>query len=314
MNGVCKNLFENISRTIEGQLLFGHERLVRFFLVAFLARGHVLVEGPPGTGKTLTAKIMAHLLARSFRRIQFTSDMLPSDLIGAHLYNPAQQKFDFIRGPLFADFIIADEVNRTPPRTQSALLEAMEERQVTVEGETLTLNSDFFVIATQNPHDFEGTYPLPESQLDRFLFKIVLTHAPQAAEIEILKHLLDGSLPPSFAKLPLMTYDRAQIEQELTSITVDPSILSYITTLLERTRNHPLLEYGSGIRGGIALARSARVLAALAGRSFVVPDDIKELIIPTLHHRIRVSSDAQLSQKNETTVLQELISEVPFPR
>jgi len=240
--------------------------------------------------------------------------MLPSDLIGAHLYNPAQQKFDFIRGPLFADFIIADEVNRTPPRTQSALLEAMEERQVTVEGETLTLNSDFFVIATQNPHDFEGTYPLPESQLDRFLFKIVLTHAPQAAEIEILKHLLDGSLPPSFAKLPLMTYDRAQIEQELTSITVDPSILSYITTLLERTRNHPLLEYGSGIRGGIALARSARVLAALAGRSFVVPDDIKELIIPTLHHRIRVSSDAQLSQKNETTVLQELISEVPFPR
>jgi MoxR-like ATPase len=314
MNGTCKELFSAISNTVEGHLLFGHERLIRFFVIAFLARGHVLVEGPPGTGKTLTAKIMAHLLARSFRRVQFTSDMLPSDLIGAHLYNPAQQRFDFIRGPLFADFIIADEVNRTPPRTQSALLEAMEERQVTVEGETLKLGADFFVIATQNPHDFEGTYPLPESQLDRFLFKMVLSHAPQSAEIAILQNLLAGSLPPDLSKLRPVPYDRVQIEQELASVTKDPSIVAYITSILDRTRNHPLLEYGSGIRGGIALARSARVLAALAGRGFVLPDDIKELAVPTLHHRIRVSSDAQLSQQTEATVLQEIVSEVPFPR
>ena len=310
----CSQLLRQVRETLENRLLFGHEELVRDFLVAYLARGHVLIEGPPGTGKTLTAKLMARLLSRSFRRIQFTSDMLPSDLIGAHLYNPAAQLFDFVKGPLFADFIIADEINRTPPRTQSALLEAMEERQVTAEGETFALPADFFVIATQNPHDFEGTYPLPESQLDRFLFKLVLRHASQSAEVQILGGVLQGTLPPRIDGLPAIGVSREAIEQELTQVQVDQSIVEYIAQILQNTRTHPLLAYGSGVRGGIALARCSRALAALSNRTFVIPDDIKALVVPTLRHRIRVTPDAQLSDVDEAKVLNEIVAAVPFPR
>lgn len=311
--GVTATFFQQLLNSIANRYLFGHDQLIKYFAVAYLARGHILIEGPPGTGKTLTAKLMAHCLSRSFRRIQFTSDMLPGDLIGSHLYNPAKSTFDFIRGPLFSDFIIADEINRTSPRTQSALLEAMEERQVTVEGKTIELPAEFFVVATQNPQEFEGTYPLPEAQLDRFLFKLVLDHSPRATEAEILEQVLKGSLPPALDRISTVALDRANVDSEIGKVAVDPHLLDYIAQLLEQTRKHPNLSWGSSIRGGIALARCARVIALLEGRQFVIPDDIKTLAIPVLRHRVRLSPEAQVSNVTEASVMEEIISTVPFP-
>ena len=230
----CKSLADSVIDQLDQRYLFGNRNVLELCLVAFLARGHTLIEGPPGTGKTLTARLLSRILSKSFKRIQFTSDMLPGDIIGAHIYSPASSEFNFVPGPIFADFILADEINRTPPRTQSALLEAMEERSVTVEGKSFSLPSDFFVIATQNPQDFEGTFPLPEAQIDRFLFKIVVDHAEIEAEQEVLTHILNGTLPPPFEKIQPVEFDRQQVEQEVSQVTVDQSILRYICEILER--------------------------------------------------------------------------------
>lgn len=309
----CKDLREAVHQAVSRKYLFGDPTLIDLFLLAFLSRGHVLLEGPPGTGKTLTAKVLAHLLARSMRRIQFTSDMLPADIIGAHIYSPATQAFKFLPGPLFADFILADEINRTPPRTQSALLEAMEERQVTVEGERFSLSPDFFVIATQNPQDFEGTFPLPEAQTDRFLFKIQLQHGSREQEEALLQSVLEGKLPPEFGDIPVLDLDRSAIEAEIKTVIVDRSLVAYVTKILEQTRQTGSLRWGSSVRGGIALLKAARVRALLCGRSHVTPDDIKELVIPTLRHRVSLTPEAQLSNVKEPEVLQSILKKVEFP-
>jgi MoxR-like ATPase len=310
----CQDLYTQILAHVDGIYILGNRPLIRHCLTAYLARGHVLIEGPPGTGKTITAKLLAHLFSTSFKRIQMTSDMLPADILGAHLYSPSEQTFVFVNGPIFADIVLADEVNRTPPRTQSALLEAMEERQVTAEGVAMLLSPDFFVVATQNPRDFEGTFPLPESQLDRFLFKLSVQHATQEVETDILKRALTGGLPPRAEDMPRLLLDRKRIDEEIQAVQVDDSIITYVAGIVQQTRQHPMIEWGSSARAGIAFVRCSRILAAIEGRSFVIPDDIKEIAVPILGHRIRLTPEAQLSDMAEHTVIDEMMHQVAFPR
>jgi MoxR-like ATPase len=310
----CQDLYTQILAHVDGIYILGNRPLIRHCLTAYLARGHVLIEGPPGTGKTITAKLLAHLFSTSFKRIQMTSDMLPADILGAHLYSPSEQTFVFVNGPIFADIVLADEVNRTPPRTQSALLEAMEERQVTAEGVAMLLSPDFFVVATQNPRDFEGTFPLPESQLDRFLFKLSVQHATQEVETDILKRVLTGGLPPRAEDMPRLLLDRKRIDEEIQAVQVDDSIITYVAGIVQQTRQHPMIEWGSSARAGIAFVRCSRILAAIEGRSFVIPDDIKEIAVPILGHRIRLTPEAQLSDMAEHTVIDEMMHQVAFPR
>ncbi len=298
----CRALSDAVHTALLQRYLFGDKRLIDLFLIAYLCRGHVLLEGPPGTGKTLAAKLFARLLSKKFKRIQFTSDMLPSDIIGAHIYSPAKQGFEFIQGPLFSDLILADEINRTPPRTQSALLEAMEERQVTAEGERFVLSPDFFVVATQNPQDFEGTFPLPEAQTDRFLFKVRLGHSTTEIETQMLEAILSGTLPPVFEELSPLDINRRAIDLEIQAAFIDKSVVEYTSRILQETRKSPALRWGSSVRGGIALLKSARVYALLDG------------LVPTLEHRIKLTPEAQLSGTPESEVLLKLASTVEFPR
>ncbi|HMO17066.1 MAG TPA: MoxR family ATPase [Oligoflexia bacterium] len=313
MESVCRQIVMSIKDQLNDVYLFGTEELLEYLSIAYLSRGHVLIEGPPGTAKTLCAKLMARVLAKSFNRIQFTSDMLPGDILGAHMYSPTNHGFEFIKGPIFADFILADEVNRTPPRTQSALLEAMEERQVSSEGKEFRLSPDFFVVATQNPRDFEGTFPLPEAQLDRFIFKISTGHASIKAENEILDRIHRGVLPPDLGKISPLSIDWGKVSEELRQTRVDASIIDYISRILAATRSHPSLSDGSSVRGSISLLKSSCVLALIRGRDFVVPDDIKELALPTLRHRIRLSSDAIVSGVDESEIIEQVLAQVPFP-
>jgi MoxR-like ATPase len=313
MNEKVTQFFSGIKSALEGRYLVGQENLIKLLLTAYFARGHVLIEGPPGTGKTLTAKLLAHLLAMSFKRIQFTSDLLPGDILGAHIYSPASRQFEFMPGPIFSDIVLADEINRAPPRTQSALLEAMEERQVTVDGTRMELNARFFVIATQNPRDYEGTFALPEVQLDRFLFKVTLTHGTPETDKAILRLSMDGNLPPNFSTLAQCDLDPNLVDHEIKNVRVDDSVLEYTGRILAATRSHRQLSSGSSVRGGVALCRAARLVALMAGRAFVIPDDIKNLAAVTLAHRIRLTPEAQVSQITDQSIVEDIINHVPFP-
>ncbi|HRK08250.1 MAG TPA: MoxR family ATPase [Pseudobdellovibrionaceae bacterium] len=304
---------DHIRHQISDKILFGSDELIEHLTIAYLVGGHVLLEGPPGTGKTLAAKAFAQSLGGKFRRIQFTSDLLPADILGSHIYDPSRQTFNFIAGPLFADVVLADEVNRTPPRTQSALLEAMEERQVTVEGESHRLPPHFFVVATQNPFDHDGTFPLPEAQLDRFLFKVSLKAGSAEQDAAILREQLSGPIPERLHQIQPAPINVEVARQEMRQVRMDDSLLKALTKLLQMSRQHPALAAGASVRAGIALANVGRVSAAFQARDFVTPDDLRRFAVPVLRHRIRLTAEASFSGETDVSIVQELLKRAEFP-
>jgi len=295
-----------------GRVIVGKETLIDRLLIAIITSGHVLLEDVPGTGKTLTAKALAVSLDCTFKRIQFTPDLLPSDLTGIHYFNQKVGEFEFRPGPLFANIVLADEINRATPRTQSSLLECMEERQLSIDGRTFALERPFLVIATQNPVENQGTFPLPEAQLDRFLFKLRMGYPDSAEAVQILKRFMDAS--PLEEIGPVVKREAILEAQRLYSkVAVHDDLLRYIVAVVERTRTHPDVHVGISPRGSQALLRAAQAFAALQGRAYVVPDDIKALAADVLAHRIVLRGAARTKPEAAEDVVRQVLEAVPVP-
>lgn len=295
-----------------GRVIVGKEDALNQVLVALLCQGHILVEDVPGIGKTTLAKAVALSLGCTFRRIQFTPDLMPSDITGINYYNQRIGEFQFRPGPLMAQIVLGDEINRATPRTQSALLEAMEERQVTVDGETMPLPRPFLVLATQNPVELEGTFPLPEAQLDRFLLRIRLGY-PNELEEQFLLRRFEEESPLDDLEPVLSSEDLISMQVTVRRVHVDDSLREYVVRLCRATRAHTSVDLGASPRATLSLFRAARAKAALAGRDFVIPDDIKEMAIPVLAHRIMLSAQTRLRGRSAGTVIEELLQTVPVP-
>ena len=295
------------------QVLLGKEEAVRLTLICLIARGHLLIEDVPGVGKTTLAESLARLVDASFRRLQCTSDLLPGDITGVSIYRPQSQDFEFRPGPVFANFLLADEINRATPKTQSALLEAMSEGQVSVDGKTMPLPDPFMVIATQNPTEQQGTYQLPESQLDRFLMRIEIGYPSREQERAVMQ---GASLKPQQLKSLLSGSELKSIQQEVEGVHADPDLVSYLLSLVEKTRHHEGVSLGVSPRGGQALYRAAQASALLDGRAFLIPDDIKQLAVPVFSHRLRLSAQASFGLRHsESTrrVIEQIITSAEIP-
>ena len=292
----------------------GKPDAVKLALVCLLARGHLLIEDVPGVGKTTLAQALARSVACSFHRLQFTSDMLPSDVLGVTVYNAHSEIFEFKRGPIFSNFLLADEINRTTPKTQSALLEAMNEGQVTIDAASHPLPQPFMVIATQNPVEHHGTYPLPESQLDRFLLRMRIGYPDAASERQIVRN---ASGPAFDSMRPHLTGDDViQLQGNAHAVTMEDSLVDYMLAIVERTRTHDALALGVSPRGSQALYRAAQALALLEGREYVIPDDIKRLAVPVFAHRVVINTRATLAQRRSDLaerVIEEILSQVDVP-
>ncbi len=305
--GLCKRIIENISRVVVGK-----ESSVELLMVALLSNGHVLIEDVPGVAKTLIAKCLARSIDGTFKRVQFTPDLLPADITGFNIYDQQSAQFKFQSGPVITNILLADEINRTIPRTQSSLLESMEERQVTVDGNTITLPAPFFVMATQNPIELEGTFPLPEAQLDRFLLKMDVGYPERDDEISMLERFQEKDPFPDLEAV-VSPAQITELQEARKQIHVSAPIREYITDIARATRDNESLRFGASPRGTLALMRAAQSLAALRGRQYVLPDDIKYLASPVLTHRLILSSAERLRGEASTDLLEKIISRIPVP-
>jgi len=305
-------------RTEVGKAIIGQERTLEQALVAVLANGHVLLEGVPGVAKTLMVRALAQTLSMQYGRIQFTPDLMPSDVIGTNVFNPKTSEFELRKGPIFVNILLADEINRTPPKTQAALLEGMEERRSTIDGEPHPLPPPFLVFATQNPIDFEGTYPLPEAQLDRFLLKVIIDYPSEQAEISVLRRHHEGFRPQNLEDAGIQAVVSAEelkaMQEEVQRTTVEDKVFNYIYEIVKATRTSNDILVGASPRAGIALLNCSKAIAALRGREFVIPDDVKELALPVLRHRVILRPEAEVEGLNVDRVLSSVINAQVVPR
>ncbi|MGJ8562729.1 MAG: AAA family ATPase [Alphaproteobacteria bacterium] len=315
------NDVQALAETIRGEIgkaVIGQEDTVHIMLVALFSGGHVLLEGVPGTAKTFLAQVFSHVTKMDFGRIQFTPDLMPGDLLGTNLFNFQTNEFSLVKGPIFCDLLLADEINRTPPKTQAALLEAMQERKVTIDGQTFDLGNRFMVIATQNPIEQQGTYPLPEAQLDRFLFKHVLEYPTREQEIEIVN--LHGARSGSRTAKDLgvkSLVSRKQIDAAVAaveSVRLTDEVTHYVVDLVRGTRNNPLFETGASPRSAAMIAAASRAHAALDGRDFVIPDDVKAIALPALRHRAILSPAAEIEGRTPDELIGQIIEQTNAPR
>ncbi|WP_059173235.1 MoxR family ATPase [Bacillus sp. FJAT-27445] len=294
--------------------ILGQGTNLRLLLSAVLSGGHVLLEGVPGTGKTKIVRTLAGLLGGDFSRIQFTPDLLPSDITGSMIYNMKEGSFQTLKGPIFTNILLADEINRTPAKTQAALLEAMEEKQVTIQGDTYRLPDVFFVVATQNPIEFEGTYPLPEAQQDRFLFKLTIGFPSFEEEKQVLKNDLHDVFAVEDIRTVLDLETFISIRNEIASITVEDKVLDYMMQIVRKTRESDYIRFGASTRAAISIGKAARAWAYLLGRQYVTPDDVKMVAKPALRHRIQLAPHMELEGAAVDQIIEELVGSVPVPR
>ncbi len=298
------------------KLIVGQDEMVKLIIVALLTDGHVLIEGVPGVAKTLTAKLVARSVAVGFSRIQFTPDLMPSDVLGTPVFNPKEGSFDFKKGPIFSNIVLIDEINRAPAKTQAALFEVMEEKQITVDGKTYKMAAPFMVLATQNPIEQEGTYRLPEAQLDRFLFKILVPYPTELQEFEILKqfhHMGNNEIMETIN--PVLDADQiVRIRRQVKTIVIEERLLEFIARLTSSTRSHKSIYLGASPRASLAVMNASKSMAAINGRDFVIPEDILEVLPPILRHRIILSPDKEMEGISEDSVIKQIIQTMDVPR
>lgn len=298
------------------KVIIGQENFIELLITAFLANGHVLIEGVPGVAKTLTAKLFAKTLKTDFSRIQFTPDLMPSDVLGTSVLNPKTTEFEFKAGPIFSNIVLIDEINRAPAKTQAALFEVMEERQITIDGKRYPMKPPFMVLATQNPIDQEGTYALPEAQLDRFLFKIKVDYPKPEEEIQILQshHQRKGAKADADIR-PVLTPKKLQeLQIQIQKVLVEEKLLNYIAQLVIKTRNHPHLYLGASPRASIAVMNASKAMAAIQGRDFVIPEDIKKVLVPVLAHRVILSPEREMEGLTQENVIDLIANTIEIPR
>lgn len=313
------NLLQQKVETIKiemAKVVVGQDEMIEQLIVALLANGHVLLEGVPGIAKTLTVKMLSKLISTKYSRIQFTPDLMPSDVTGTTIFNAASSKFEFNNGPVFSNFVLIDEINRAPAKTQSALFEVMEEKQVTVDGKTYLMESPFMIFATQNPLEHEGTYRLPEAQLDRFLFKIIVDYPSINDEFQILKNanLRQGEKELIGVEPVLSANELIEFQKMTQQVHIEDHLLQYIAEIVNKTRKHPSLYLGASPRASINILNASKAFAAIQGRDFVIPEDIKSVMVPVFVHRIYLTPEKEMDGTNEKQIISDIINAVPIPR
>lgn len=300
-----------------GKVVVGQEKAIELLLTAILANGHILLEGVPGVAKTLTAKLMARTIDVGFSRIQFTPDLMPSDVMGTNVFDPRTTQFEFRRGPIFSNIILIDEINRAPAKTQAALFEVMEERTITVDGNAYHLEAPFMVMATQNPVEHEGTYQLPEAQLDRFAFKLIIDYPSQDQEVQILhRHQQNYNLHQMIEQVQkvMNAQELNQLRALVAQVTVENHLLEYIASIVQQTRSHGSLLLGASPRASVAILNTSKALASLRGRDFVTPDDIVEVAVPALRHRVILSAEKEMDGSTTDDIIELIVKQTEVPR